>query len=76
MIVEVTGRDRPAPGETLHPGIEPLFARLGLRDAVLAANFHRHHGVWIEWNHPRRFEAYGEDTDGPLGGVSRPIADG
>jgi flavin-dependent dehydrogenase len=65
LIVEAAGRARPVPGETLHPGIEPLFARLGLRDAVLAANFHRHHGIWIEWNEPRRFEAYGGDTDGP-----------
>jgi flavin-dependent dehydrogenase len=65
VIIETTSRTRPAPGETLHPGIEPLFAKLGLRDAVLAANFHRHRGVWVEWNKPRRFEPYGEDARGP-----------
>jgi flavin-dependent dehydrogenase len=65
LIVEAADRARPTPGETLHPGIEPLFAQLGLREAVLAADFHRHRGVWIEWDHARRFEAYGEDANGP-----------
>jgi flavin-dependent dehydrogenase len=65
LIVDAEERSRPAPGETLHPGIEAIFAALGIRDAVVAAGFHRHRGVWIEWDHPRRFEPYGEDASGP-----------
>ena len=65
MILEASERARPAPGETLHPGIEPIFAQLGVREAVLAAGFYRHRGVWVDWDAQRRFEAYGEDAAGP-----------
>jgi flavin-dependent dehydrogenase len=68
MILEAAGRARPVPGETLHPGIEPIFAKLGVHEAVLAAGFHRHRGVWIEWDQPRQFETYGEDDAGPWHG--------
>jgi 2-polyprenyl-6-methoxyphenol hydroxylase-like FAD-dependent oxidoreductase len=64
-ILETSARPLPTPGETLHPDTEPIFERLGVRQAVLAARFHRHRGVWIEWNAPRCFEAYGEDASGP-----------
>jgi flavin-dependent dehydrogenase len=64
LMLETAGRHRPTPGETLHPGIEAIFSRLGLRKRVLAQRFHRHRGVWIDWNKPRRFEAYGEDARG------------
>jgi len=64
---EPGARDRP--GETLHPGIEPLLAQLGLAarlDGVVGA---RHSGIWIEWGGPRRFEAFGEDASGPWQGL-------
>ena len=67
-LLESNERARPVPGETLHPGIEPILTTLGVRDAVLAAAFHRHRGVWIEWGEPIRFEPYGEDADGPWQG--------
>jgi flavin-dependent dehydrogenase len=68
LLLEASERGHPTPGETLHPGIEPIFERLGVRDAILGENFHRHRGVWIEWESPRRFEAYGEDEQGPWHG--------
>ena len=64
-MLEVSERARVAPGETLHPGIEPLFETLGVREAVVSAGFHRHHGVWVRWNAPCRFEPYGMDASGP-----------
>lgn len=36
-------RDRP--GETLHPGIEPLLETLGVAQQIREANFIRHDGI-------------------------------
>lgn len=59
---------RHRPGETLHPGVEPLLAQLGV-DAVLASvTGIRHQGIWIEWGGPRRFEAFGGDVAKPWEG--------
>jgi flavin-dependent dehydrogenase len=68
LMLEARPRPGIVPGETLHPGVEPLLARLGMRDAVLAAGFHRHRGIWTAWDGPRRFIAYGADDDGPWRG--------
>lgn len=68
VLVDAAERPRPSPGETLHPGIEPIFESLGIGAAATAARFHRHRGVWITWDRPRRFEAYGEDAAGPWQG--------
>jgi flavin-dependent dehydrogenase len=57
------------PGETLHPGIESLFAQLGVREQIEAEGFHRHRGVWVEWEGPRGFQAYGTDHNGPWKGL-------
>lgn len=57
------------PGETLHPGIEPLLAQLGIDGARLGAVIGaRHEGVWIDWNGTRRFEPFGGDAQGPWRG--------
>jgi flavin-dependent dehydrogenase len=56
------GRERP--GETLHPGIEPLFAQLGIEREILNADFLRHEGHWISWDDPVHFEAFGMDERG------------
>jgi flavin-dependent dehydrogenase len=63
---EPPGRDRP--GETLHPGIEPLLRQLGIADRLADAIGARHPGIWIEWGGPRRFEAFGGDASGPWTG--------
>lgn len=57
-----------APGETLHPGIEPLLKQLGVLDQVLRAGFRRHLGIWVERESQRQFSSYGEDKDGPWRG--------
>jgi flavin-dependent dehydrogenase len=59
-------RDRP--GESLHPGVEPLFDRLGVGDAVRAARFVRYTGLWMTWDGPRQFVPFGEDASGPWRG--------
>ena len=59
---EVFPRHRP--GESLHPGIEPLLRQLGVWDRVKAAGYLRHTGIWVEWGEPRRFVQFGADADG------------
>src|SRR5882724_5704622 len=53
------------PGETLHPGIEPLLAQLGVADRLPQVVGARHAGIWIEWGSARRFEPFGADAHGP-----------
>ena len=52
------------PGETLHPGIEPLLAQLGVADRLPGVTGARHPGIWVEWGSARRFEAFGADEGG------------
>lgn len=67
-LLERAAFPRDAPGESLHPGTEPLFDRLGVGDAVRAAGFVRYTGIWSEWDGPRRFMPFGEDAGGPWRG--------
>jgi flavin-dependent dehydrogenase len=55
---------RAHPGETLHPGIEPLLKQLGVLEEVLAAGFLRHKGNWVKWGGASRFETFGADEHG------------
>jgi len=64
VMVESAKAPRVSPGETLHPGIEPLLRRLGVLGAVQEADFQRHHGVWTERGGKRTFTPYGEDERG------------
>jgi len=50
---------RKRPGETLHPGIEPVLESLRASSQVLAAGFLRHEGSWIERDGESHFEAFG-----------------
>ncbi|MEA3029788.1 MAG: hypothetical protein QOG13_1113 [Sphingomonadales bacterium] len=68
LLLESGGQSAPAPGETLHPGVEPILDRLGVGDSVRAAGFHRHSGVFVSWDGARRFDAYGSDEAGPWRG--------
>ncbi len=70
---ERPGRDRP--GETLHPGVEPLLGQLGIANRLAEAVGARHTGIWIEWGGPRRFEAFGGDAGGPWSGFQAWRAD-
>jgi flavin-dependent dehydrogenase len=68
VVLEATGGSHNRPGETLHPGVEPLFEQLGVVEAVRAASFLRHSGIHVVWNGPARFVSYGGDADGPWRG--------
>jgi 2-polyprenyl-6-methoxyphenol hydroxylase-like FAD-dependent oxidoreductase len=65
-ILETQPSSRLLPGETLHPGVEPIFKSLGVWEALLDCGFHRHRGIWREAEDGRRiFEPYGCDQAGP-----------
>ncbi len=72
MIVERERFPRHRPGETLPPAAEVLLGQLGVMDAVARCGFLRHEGTWTEWAGPRRFTAFGSDSDGPWRGVQAP----
>src|SRR5215207_289331 len=72
VLVERERFPRHRPGETLPPGVEPLFAQLGVTDAILAAGFTRHLGTWVSWSGPRRFDPFGADRNGPWQGFQAP----
>ena len=63
-LLEGTNFPRARPGETLHPGVEPLLERLGVLTEVEAAGFLRHEGSWVSWGGPARFDAFGADGRG------------
>ena len=64
-IVEQAAFPRHRPGETLHPGIEPLLDQLRATQPILSAGFLRHRGNWVEWNGDRHFVPFGADDAGP-----------
>ena len=65
VMFDANSKPKASPGETLHPGIEPILGQLGVLDQVLLAGFWRHRGVWIEGGGSRCFSPYGEDGNGP-----------
>lgn len=62
-VFDACSTPKVAPGETLHPGTEPILSRLGALESVLAADFPRHRGIWIDRGGPREFFPYGGDAD-------------
>lgn len=74
-IVERKPFPRFRPGETLHPGIEPLLARLGIAHQLESAGYVRHLGMWSEWGGAMQFVPYGADTNGPWRGYQAIRAD-
>ena len=65
ILLEARMFPRHRPGETLHPGVEPLVQRLGAAAGLESANFLRHAGVWVDRSGERDFQAYGSDESGP-----------
>lgn len=63
---------RHRPGETLPPAAEVLFAQLGISEAISRAGFSRHTGTWVTWGGPRRFDAFGADSNGTWLGFQAP----
>jgi len=75
VILEASRFPRFRPGETLHPGLEPLLLHLGARDALVAGNYFRHSGTWVEWAGRREFVPFGKDASGPWLGFQAPRGD-
>lgn len=74
-LVERAAFPREHPGETLHPGIEPLLKKLGVGEQILAMGFLRHLGHWVQWEEERRFVPFGQDEHGPWMGFQASRAD-
>src|SRR3954454_3261262 len=72
VVLERERFPRHRPGETLPPGVEPLFAQLGVTEAIAAAGFVHHSGTWVSWSGPRRFDAFGRDSGGSCDGFQAP----
>ena len=64
VLIESKPFPRTHPGETLHPGVEPLLKQLGVLEPVLAAGFLRHKGNWVQWEGSREFVPFGSDEEG------------
>jgi flavin-dependent dehydrogenase len=65
VLVEAEPFPRDLPGESLHPGVEPLLERLGVREKVLAAGFPRYPGQRVALGtEPPRVQRFGSDAGG------------
>lgn len=64
VIIEGESFPRYRPGETLHPGIEPLLKELGVAEKVQKAGFLRHKGNWVKWEGAKHFVPFGSDETG------------
>ncbi|WP_430967356.1 NAD(P)/FAD-dependent oxidoreductase [Spongiimicrobium sp. 2-473A-2-J] len=62
-LIDRVSFPRHAPGETLHPGVEPLLKELGVLDEVLCSNFLRHHGIENIRDGYSKYQPYNEDED-------------
>ena len=60
------------PGETLHPGVEPLFRRLGVWKQVEGARFKRFDRIQVSWASRRREVRFGGDACGGWRGFQAP----
>lgn len=75
-IMERESFPRYRPGETLHPGIEPLLENLGLSANLHGSGYLRHRGVWSAWGTAPTFVPYGEDElRGAWSGFQAPRGD-
>ncbi|MCJ8271524.1 MAG: NAD(P)/FAD-dependent oxidoreductase [Psychrosphaera sp.] len=63
VILDKNTFPRHAPGETLHPGIEPLLKQLGVWHKVEQAGFIRHKGITSQFNQESLFAAYNEEEN-------------
>jgi flavin-dependent dehydrogenase len=77
-LLESNGFPRDRPGETLHPGIEVFFKKLGVAAQFADGRFLRHKGHWVQWSGGQTFISFGRDDVGPWTGfqVWRPDLDG
>ena len=60
VVLERERFPRNCVGESVHPGIESLFVRLGVSAAVKRAGFLRYSGITVVRNGVKEFRAFGE----------------
>jgi flavin-dependent dehydrogenase len=63
------------PGETLHPGLEPLLASIHAESALLGGDYLRHSGTWVRWGARDEFVPFGADEAGSWRGFQAPRDD-
>lgn len=63
-LIERQAFPRFRPGESLHPGIEPLLQQLGVADQLCGHGARRFDGQWVHWNGDPRFNGFGADDRG------------
>jgi len=73
-LLERASFPRHRPGETLHPGVEPLLRRLGVAHIVADRSIVRHQGVRVVREGQRAFQPYGADGEGSWYGFQLPRA--
>ncbi|PMW95334.1 FAD-dependent oxidoreductase [Pseudomonas sp. FW215-R2] len=67
-LIEQQRFPRFRPGESLHPGIEPLLEQLGVAEQLCNHHALRFEGHWVQWNGPLQFIGFGGDDNGPWRG--------
>ncbi len=67
-LIEQQQFPRFRPGESLHPGIEPLLEQLGVAEQLCNHHALRFEGHWVQWNGPLQFIGFGGDDYGPWRG--------
>ena len=77
VLIEASAFPRHRPGESLHPGVDPIFETLGVAEAVNQADFLRYDGHRVVWEMGERIESFGEDARGKWQGYQawRPTFD-
>ncbi|MFJ4194023.1 NAD(P)/FAD-dependent oxidoreductase [Pseudomonas sp. NPDC089534] len=63
-LIERRAFPRFRPGESLHPGIEPLLQQLGVAERLCREDALRFDGHWVQWNGPPQFNGFGGDGNG------------
>jgi flavin-dependent dehydrogenase len=74
-IIDASRTPRFRPGESLHPGVEPLLRQLGAWPLVSTADYLRHAGTWVQWGDDPTFVPFGSDAHGPWLGLQAPRGD-
>lgn len=72
ILLESQVFPRSRPGETLHPGVEPLLRQIGLWEDAETLSVIRSPGVRISSRTGEQLNLYGEDSAGPWRAVNIP----
>ncbi|MGF1515828.1 MAG: NAD(P)/FAD-dependent oxidoreductase [Elainellaceae cyanobacterium] len=75
LLIEALPFPRHRPGESLHPGVEPIFEALGVAEQVNAAGFLRHMGHRVAWEpvHKPVCEPVCEPANGLVNGPAQSV---